>query len=890
MAPFQYEALLNMSILVEGKERNVSESNVMGPNGGAGCGGFFIQDNNQDYQNNLVNAKRKKIVGSLNALPKMITPIASFLNKGFLNASNMVERKRKRLDNDQAPCSALIAMSDVEPAKRKRLDNDQAPCSALIAMSDVEAAKRKRLVDAQAPFRAEIPISNVEASLDFLSAKKEAILKASVMVEGKERNISGLNVMGHNWLARDFVATHTHSGLSPACNSHLQIDPSQNNLVNAKRKELVVSLRTLLKLITPITTFQYQGFLKTSIMVERKETNVSGLNVMSRNGDAGCRSFFIRDSNQDYHNMFPNHVQIERRNGSFKIINADNSRQLQRLTEIDVLPMQFAEEGFKQKKHLEDGFNCFGAFCRHLVSHKWSVKEFVAAHTHHELSPTCKSHLQIDFPQKNLVNVKRKRVVNDQAPCSALIAMSDVESAKRKRLVNTQAPCRSKIPISDVEAALDFLSAKKDSDNGLFYETKFVAGHLRSVFWADSISQLNNACFGEVMAVYRTKLCMMHFVVLTGLNHHHRTCVFGCALLQDETVEAYTWLFQTFLHVMQGCMPLSVVTDDHQAIREAIKLVLPRSRHRLCTQHLEKIARSNVKNPFFISDFKACMLEVLSPDDFELKWKRMVEMYKVSENPWIQRMHRERHMWAETYLRESFSAGLQSTKICESIDEHLRNSSQNNLKLHEFLNEFECVINALWHEEGKAECKSAILQVARLSNPLKKHASDMFTWDSYKKFITEMRLESCLFVVNKDEGTDHNKYRLCNPENHNLIYEVMVKPSGPSIKCSCMKFETLGLPCCHVIHVLKSEGIEKIPQDLIHPRWTKSAKFSAQFWHRSLPPVSSDIMLKMMCYGNSAYFSSILCYCKSKSDKVRNLFLGGDHELERQIQDQLWCI
>ncbi|XP_057456141.1 protein FAR1-RELATED SEQUENCE 5-like [Lotus japonicus] len=832
--------------MVEGKEISVSRWNVMGLNGGAGCGSFFIRSNNQDYHNmfaNLVQIKRRD--GSF----KIINVDVSEELQGLTG----IDVLSIQFDSCEAGESFYHKYASaigfvVEEDYIKRNEHGEVVQKRWACNCEGGFQQKKYLQDG----------FNCFATFC-------------------------IHLVSHKWLVRDFVATHTHR-LSPTCKPHHQIDPSQNNLVNAKRKNLVVSLRTLLKLITPITTFQYQGFLKTSIMVEGKETNVSGSNVMSLNGGACCGSFFIRDNNQDYHNMFPILVQNKRRDGSFKIINADNSRELQRLTEIDVIPMQFAEEGFQQKNHLEDGFNCFAAFCRHVVNHKWSVKEFVEAHIHHELTPTCKSHLQIDSSPKNLVNVKRKRVVNDQAPCSALIAMSDVESAKRKRLVNAQAPCRSEIPISDVEAALDFLSAKKDSDNGLFYETKFVEGHLTSLFWADSISQLDYACFGEVMAVYRTELCMMHFVVLTGLNHHHRTCVFGCALLQDETVEAYTWLFQTFLHVMQGCMPLSVVTDDHQAIREAIKLVLPRSRHRLCTQHLEKIARDNVNNPFFISDFKACMLEVLSQDDFELTWKRMVEMYKVSENPWIQRMHRERHMWAETYLRGSFSAGLQSTKICESIDKHLRKSSQNKLKLHEFLNEFEYAINALWREEGKAECKSAIFQVA-LSNPLVKHAADVFTRESFKKFLSEMKLETLLFVLSKDAGTTHRKYRLCNTENQNLVYDVMVKPSGP-LKCSCLKFETLGFPCCHAIHVLKYEGIEKIPQDLIHLRWTKSAKSSAQFWHRSLPPVSSDIMLKIVRYGSSAFISSILCYFGTKSDKLRNLVLSRLYELKHEMEER----
>lgn len=36
-------------------------------------------------------------------------------------------------------------------------------------------------------------------------------------------------------------------------------------------------------------------------------------------------------------------------------------------------------------------------------------------------------------------------------------------------------------------------------------------------------------------------------------------------------------------------------------------------------------------------------------------------------------------------------------------------------------------------------------------------------------------------------------------------------PVDAAMRCSCMKFESLGLPCCHMICVMKAENLTQIP-------------------------------------------------------------------------------
>ena len=44
------------------------------------------------------------------------------------------------------------------------------------------------------------------------------------------------------------------------------------------------------------------------------------------------------------------------------------------------------------------------------------------------------------------------------------------------------------------------------------------------------------------------------------------------------------------------------------------------------------------------------------------------------------------------------------------------------------------------------------------------------------------------------------------------------------IECGCRKYESEGIPCCHLFYVMKCEHLTEIPASLIMKRWTKSAQ------------------------------------------------------------------
>ncbi|CAN0840211.1 Protein FAR1-RELATED SEQUENCE 5 [Linum grandiflorum] len=83
-----------------------------------------------------------------------------------------------------------------------------------------------------------------------------------------------------------------------------------------------------------------------------------------------------------------------------------------------------------------------------------------------------------------------------------------------------------------------------------------------------------------------------------GINHHNKTCIFGCAFMQHEKEDNYKWVLDT-LTTGGGKKPQTVITDRDRAMANAIDYVFPEATHRLCSWHLNNNVIKHVKNHKF---------------------------------------------------------------------------------------------------------------------------------------------------------------------------------------------------------------------------------------------------------------------------------------------------
>ena len=182
----------------------------------------------------------------------------------------------------------------------------------------------------------------------------------------------------------------------------------------------------------------------------------------------------------------------------------------------------------------------------------------------------------------------------------------------------------------------------------------------------------------------------MPFVPFIGVNHHHQSIMFGCALLVNETEESYTWLLKTWLKEMLGRAPSIIITDDDKAIGKAIAEILPNTIHRLCMWHIlqkvpEKLAHIYNKYPLFQGEFHHCIHDTITIEEFELEWSELVEKYGLGDNDWLINHYMQCEKWIPAYLRRSFCAGMSTTQRSESMNKFFKGYVRSSTMISDFV-------------------------------------------------------------------------------------------------------------------------------------------------------------------------------------------------------------
>ena len=234
------------------------------------------------------------------------------------------------------------------------------------------------------------------------------------------------------------------------------------------------------------------------------------------------------------------------------------------------------------------------------------------------------------------------------------------------------------LEFNDAQTLLEYLKNKQIEDPTFFYaiEIDEEDGRIANFFWADGQSIMDYACFGDAVSfdtTFKTNKFEMPFAPILGTNHHKQTIIFGAALIFNETIESFVWLFETFLTAMSGKHPSTIFTDQDAAMAGAVAYVFPNTSHRLCLLHIYVNAATHLahvihKHPEkFLPDFKRCVYEDRSEAIFIEKWNELLFEYKLEENKWMKNLYDLRKKWAAVY-RDSFTADMNSTQRSEGMN------------------------------------------------------------------------------------------------------------------------------------------------------------------------------------------------------------------------------
>lgn len=385
---------------------------------------------------------------------------------------------------------------------------------------------------------------------------------------------------------------------------------------------------------------------------------------------------------------------------------------------------------------------------------------------------------------------------------------------------------------SDAKAALCYLERLGSKDEMMFWKhTVDADGRLEHLFWCDGVSRRDYLVFGDVLAfdaTYRKNKYMCPLVVFSGVNHHNQSIVFASAIVGNETEKTYVWLLECFMEAMDAKSPSSVITDGDLAMRNAIKKVFPNSHHRLCAWHLIRNATNNVGNVKFIAKLKQCMLGDYEVGEFKLKWEQMIAEFGLEDNTWVRELYVKRKMWATAHIRGKFFAGFRTTSRCESLHAEFGRYVNIHNNLMDFLQHFFRCLNYMRYKEVEADFESIhgepVLQTELKG--LEKSAATLYTKEVFMLFRPVLQRVCTTNVDGFSETGTRYIFTVTKYRREGLEWHVSYCPSSLEFKCSCLRMESMGIPCEHIIAVMKSLNIVNLPECVVLNRWRKNVKDS----------------------------------------------------------------
>nr|XP_043630460.1 protein FAR-RED IMPAIRED RESPONSE 1-like [Erigeron canadensis] len=222
---------------------------------------------------------------------------------------------------------------------------------------------------------------------------------------------------------------------------------------------------------------------------------------------------------------------------------------------------------------------------------KWNVSKVELKHNH-PFSPSkgrfYRCHRFVNRNVKRRLEIYQRARVRMNKGFNTFV----VESGGYENVPFTEKDCRNYIDKvkrlifgeGDAQAIQSYFTKVQSSDRDFFYTWDLdEENRLRSLFWADARSRAAYEEFGDVVTfdtTYLTNEYEMPMAPLVGVNHHGQSILLGCGLISNEDTETFKWLFQSWLACMCGRPPKAIITDQDQAMKNAIQMVFPDARHR----------------------------------------------------------------------------------------------------------------------------------------------------------------------------------------------------------------------------------------------------------------------------------------------------------------------
>jgi len=152
---------------------------------------------------------------------------------------------------------------------------------------------------------------------------------------------------------------------------------------------------------------------------------------------------------------------------------------------------------------------------------------------------------------------------------------------------------------ADASQMLQLLLEWKDSELLWIVKPRLepVSRKLTFLLWISPIQRELYSKFNDVLIVdptYNTNRFQMMLCIITVVDNNYKTRIVAYAIIEDETLDTYRWIFNTIL-TETGISPRIIFTDSDPSMIRSIKDIYPNTRHLLCIFHIDLNLQKKLK-------------------------------------------------------------------------------------------------------------------------------------------------------------------------------------------------------------------------------------------------------------------------------------------------------
>ncbi|XP_042964768.1 protein FAR1-RELATED SEQUENCE 4-like [Carya illinoinensis] len=297
----------------------------------------------------------------------------------------------------------------------------------------------------------------------------------------------------------------------------------------------------------------------------------------------------------------------------------------------------------------------------------------------------------------------------------------------------------------------------------------------------------------------------MPFAPFVGVNHHGQSILLGAGLISSEDTSTFVWLFQAWLECMDGRAPKAIIIDQDRAMKAAIALVFPDTRHKYCLWHImrklpEKLGSHAAFNAGLKTSIQSALYDSQTWEEFENKWGQLIQKYDLGDNPWLQGLYNERAFWVPVYLKGVFWVGMSTTQSSESMNAFFDGFVHFGTTLKEFVDQFDNALRKKVEVETTADFNFANQTIPCSSAfRIEKQFQAVYTNAKFKEVQREvwrMILCNCI-LISKDccISTYNVLDEITTDDDHvkSVKYTVYFNEEEVDVKCTCVLFEMRGI-------------------------------------------------------------------------------------------------